>query len=396
MKILMISDVYFPRVNGVSTSINTYRTDLMALGHEVTLVVPEYPLATQQMDDARVVRLQSTQVPRDPEDRLFKLGELSRWGAKLRRTDVDVVHVQTPFAAHYAGVRIARRLGVPVVETYHTYFEHYLHHYVPLMPAAVTRAIARGFTVSQCRQVQALVSPSRQMANALRAYGVTTPIEVLPTGLPAYCYRSAEGARFRAMHGIGSQRPVALFVGRVAHEKNIDFLLRMLRDLRQRIPDVLLIIAGEGPAEAHVRRLANDLGLRLNILFLGYMDRQTTLLDCYRAADVFVFSSRTETQGLVLIEALAQGTPVVSTAVMGTADVMAQVEGGLVAEESVPQFSAAVAKILQDHAVRADLSAKARRDAQRWSSRHFAEQLARLYAQIVDDEPELSSSVTVS
>ena len=205
-------------------------------------------------------------------------------------------------------------------------------------------------------------------------------------------YRAGNGARFRAAHGIGQHRPVALFVGRVAHEKNIDFLLHMLRDLRQRVPDVLLIVAGEGPAETHLKKLADELGLKLNILFIGYMDRQTTLLDCYRAADAFVFASRTETQGLVLIEALAQGTPVVSTAIMGAADVMAQVEGGIVVRENIEEFSTAVARVMRDPELRAQLSAKARVDAERWSSRHFAERLVRLYGKVVDTEPDFRTT----
>jgi glycosyltransferase involved in cell wall biosynthesis len=166
----------------------------------------------------------------------------------------------------------------------------------------------------------------------------------------------------------------------------------MLRDLRQRVPDVLLIVAGEGPAETHLKKLADELGLKLNILFIGYMDRQTTLLDCYRAADAFVFASRTETQGLVLIEALAQGTPVVSTAIMGTADVMAQVEGGIVVRENIEEFSTAVARVMRDPELRAQLSAKARVDAERWSSRNFAERLVWLYGKVVDTEPDFRTT----
>jgi glycosyltransferase involved in cell wall biosynthesis len=187
MRILMLSDVFFPRVNGVSTSIQTFRSDLQALGHKVTLVAPEYRSgagAAAAADPLDTVRSPSRGVPRDPEDRLLKWRPLMRWAETLRPDDVDVIHIQTPFVAHYAGLRLARRFGCPVVETYHTYFEHYFHHYVPAVPAPVTRALARRMTVAQCHAVQAVVSPSRQMADALRAYGVTTPIEVLPTGLP--------------------------------------------------------------------------------------------------------------------------------------------------------------------------------------------------------------------
>ncbi|MFZ9994420.1 MAG: glycosyltransferase [Steroidobacteraceae bacterium] len=384
MRILMLSDVFFPRVNGVSTSIQTYRTDLLALGHECLLVAPEYPGADHSSHVEPMQRIPSRQVPRDPEDRLFKWRALMDWADRLQPEDVDVVHIQTPFVAHYAGVKIARRLGAPVVETYHTYFEHYLHHYVPALPTSLMQYMARRFTVSQCHDVQAVISPSRQMADALRAYGVRTPIEVLPTGLPPGCFAHGNGSRFRADHGIAAQRPMALFVGRVAHEKNIDFLIRMLEALRVRVPDVLLVIAGEGPAQSHIRQLVAEAGLSEHVKFMGYMDRATTLLDCYRAADVFVFASRTETQGLVLLEALAQGTPVVSTAVMGTVDVLQGVQGGIVVPEDVELFADATACVLRDPALRETLSAHAREDAARWSSKVMAERLLRLYEGVIE------------
>jgi 1,2-diacylglycerol 3-alpha-glucosyltransferase len=379
MRILMISDVYFPRVNGVSTSIQTYRADLLGLGHEVTLVVPEYPAAGRVSDDADIVRLPSRRVPRDPEDRAMSSRALVALAPRLRQRRYDLVHVQTPFVAHYAGLALARQLNLPVVESYHTYFEHYLHHYVPALPAGLMRWFARRFTVAQCGAVRAVIAPSLQMADALRAYGVKTPIEVLPTGLPPASFEPGDGPRFRARQRIPSQRPVALFVGRVAHEKNIDFLIRMLADLQNRVPDILLIIAGEGPAEQHLRRLVEQLGLGSSVLFIGYMDRARDLPDCYAAADAFVFASRTETQGLVLLEALAQGTPVVSTAVMGTVDVLAGALGAVVVAEQVPAFASAVADVVMEPERRAALSRAAIDDARRWSSRGMAQRLVAFY-----------------
>lgn len=391
MRILMLSDVFFPRVNGVSTSIQTYRTDLTAIGHEVTLVAPRYG---SEGDESGIVRLPSRAVPRDPEDRLMRWGALTEFAKTLRPDTVDIIHIQTPFLAHYAGVRLARRLGAPLVETYHTYFEHYLHHYVPGLPAAITRAVARRFTVSQCASVQAVISPSRQMASALRDYGVTTPIEVVPTGLPPACYAPGNGARFRSAQGIAAERPMALFVGRVAHEKNIDFLLDMLPALRARVPNVLLVIAGEGPAESHLRQQVSIRGLSEHVKFIGYLDRSSALLDCYRSADAFVFASRTETQGLVLLEAMAQGTPVVSTAVMGTADVLAGCRGAVVVPEESQAFAEKIARVLQSPAYRQHLSELARQDAERWSSRHFAERMSRLYEMAIESDFDRQRAVT--
>ncbi len=376
----MVSDVCFPRVNGVSTSIATFRDSLHEQGHHTTLIAPAYPGATA--DEPGLLRIPSRAVPRDPEDRLMSRRAIGRLAPSLAAGDYDVVHVHTPFVAHYAGVALARRLGVPVVETYHTFFEEYLHHYVPLLPRALTRRLARVASVSQCRAVDALVVPSRQMLGRLRDYGITTRAEVLPTGIDLGRFRGGDGAAFRVRHGIPATRPVLVHISRVAHEKNIDFILHALVRVREAIVDVLLVIAGEGPALHHLRALVARLGLGAHVLFVGYLDRATTLLDCYKAGDAFVFASRTETQGLVLLEALALGVPVVSTAVMGTVDVLAGVRGARVAPDEVEGFAASVVQVLADPALRATLAAAAPQDAAAWSAGAMALRLAALYAEL--------------
>jgi hypothetical protein len=111
----MISDVYFPRINGVSTSIQTFRRDLAALGHEVDLIAPRYPSSGE--DDPRIQRVASRYLPFDPEDRIMSRQEILRLSDALRRERFDLVHIQTPFVAHYAGVELSRRLGLPRLET---------------------------------------------------------------------------------------------------------------------------------------------------------------------------------------------------------------------------------------------------------------------------------------
>ncbi len=384
MRILMVSDVAFPRVNGVSTSIQTFRSDLQALGHHCTLIAPAYPLASPG-DDSDVIRVPSRGVPRDPEDRFMSRRAVLKLLPRLRATQFDIIHAQTPFVAHYAAVALGRALGIPVVETYHTYFEHYLHHYVPALPSALMRWLARRFTLSQCAAVAAVISPSRPMAEALRAYGVSSRIDILPTGLDPGRFAAADGLRFRRQHGIGDRTPLALFVGRVAHEKNIDFLLRMFVPVKAIRPDALLLIAGEGPAVQHCQQLAARLQLDSSVKFIGYLERNSELLDCYRAADAFVFASRTETQGLVLLEALAQGTPVVSTAVMGTADVLAGTKGAVVVDEHEDRFAAAVLSVIGDPDKRAELAEMAVEDARRWSSAAMANRLCTLYADVIEN-----------
>jgi glycosyltransferase involved in cell wall biosynthesis len=270
------------------------------------------------------------------------------------------------------------------VATYHTLFEEYLHHYVPLLPRVLGAKLARRFTRSQCAQLSAIVAPSEPMRALLLDYGVRSRIEVIPTGLPADRFVPGDGRRFREHFGIAPDRPLLLYVGRVAFEKNIEFLLHSFVALRSSRPDALLAIAGEGPAREHLRALSLRLGIAQDVLFIGYLDRERTLLDCYAAADVFVFASRTETQGLVLLEALAQGRPVVATSHFGTASILQPGCGARVAPDRPDAFARSVLDILEDPARAAKLSAQARSYAQGWSSGLMASRLAQLYRERID------------
>ena len=382
MRVLMISDVYFPRINGVSTSIQTFRRDLAALGQQVDLLAPAYP-GRADADEEGILRIASRYLFFDPEDRMMSARAIRSQLPELRRRRYDLVHIQTPFVAHYLGLRIARELDVPVVETYHTHFEEYLYHYLPWLPATWLRGAARRFTRSQCNQVDAVVVPSTPVLDALAAYGVATPMQIIPTGLDLDRFQAGDGARFRRQHGIPPDRPVLAHVGRVAHEKNIDFLLQVLQRVRETLPDVLLMIVGEGPARRHLERLGERLGLGQNLLFVGYLDRERELLDCYRAGNAFVFASRTETQGLVLLESMALGVPVVALAEMGTKDILGPARGALVADDDIGDFADKVLRLLQEPDLRAELSADALAYVETWSGPALAQRLLDLYRSLL-------------
>jgi glycosyltransferase involved in cell wall biosynthesis len=390
VRILFISDVYFPRVNGVSTSIQTFRRELAALGHETALVAPAYP--ARHADEPGTVRIPSRRVPLDPEDRAMRWLHLRQVHRRLAGERFDLVHIHTPFVAHYAGLSLARRWGVPAVATYHTLFEEYLFHYVKLAPRGAMRALARRFSRAQCNALDAVAVPSVAMRDTLARYGVAAPLAIVPTGIRLPEFAGGDGARFRARHGIDRGRPVALFVGRVAFEKNIDFLLRMLVRVRRDVPDVLLLVCGEGPAERPLARLAAALGLGDSVRFVGYLDRATELLDCYRAADVFVFASRTETQGLVLLEAMTLGVPVVAIAVMGTRDILAPGKGVLVPDDDERDFAAAVATVLRGANVRARLGEQAAEYAKTWTAPATARKLEAFYREVLERTSAVAAS----
>jgi glycosyltransferase involved in cell wall biosynthesis len=379
MHILMISDVYFPRINGVSTSIESFRHALAEQDIEVRVVAPAYP--APHADDEHITRVPARQVPFDPEDRLMH-GKALRHALSNGTQPFDLVHVQTPFAAHYAGLRHARHKHLPCIATYHTHFEEYLHNYVPALPKRALRAFARTFARRQCNTLDAVVVPSSAMQDTLAGYGVTAPLHRVPTGIPVEHFGAEcrpASADFRMRFDIAADAPIALFVGRAAHEKNIGFLLDALPHALQRMPALVLVIAGEGPALPALRRQAAAQGIAANVRFVGYLDRLRELPACYAAADLFVFASRTETQGLVLLEAMAAGLPVLAFAALGTREIVEPRRGALPAPQEAPAFGNAMASLIEDPQRRKAMSLSARAFASEWTTEACARRLADVY-----------------
>lgn len=382
MNILLISDVYFPRVNGVSTSIRTFTQQLQKMGHSVHLIAPDYGIATE--DEAWITRIPARSIYFDPEDKLMKYSEVQKLSSQLQAMQFDCLHIHTPFIAHYAGLKLAKQLNIPVIETYHTFFEDYLHHYLPWIPQVAARGMARFISKKQCNQVDAIVAPSQPMLDVLRGYGVDTQAEVIATGLQTSSFNPADGNLFRKKHGIAPERPMMLYVGRVAHEKNIGFLLVVAKLLSDVMPEVLLVIAGEGPALSSLHALVKAHNIEKNVQFIGYLDRDTELNSCYKAADVFVFASKSETQGLVILEAMAQGTPVVAIAELGTASILVEGQGALIAPENESEFVQKVHSLLINPQRRQHLGESARDYAQKkWSSATQAERMIKCYTMVI-------------
>ncbi len=408
MHVLMVSDVYFPRINGVSTSIQTFHATLARLGVRVTIVAPDYPGTDREADadaaalhawdspsGAGIIRLPSRAVPLDPEDRLMRWSSLADLDRRLASTDFDLVHVQTPFAAHYAGLRLARARGIPCIATYHTHFEEYLFHYIRFLPRAALRYFARGLARHQCNALNAIVVPSQPMATTLRDYGISRPLHVIATGLPESQFLRGDGKRFRQTWNIAPERKLALFVGRAAFEKNIGFLLEMTALARRQRPNLMLVIAGEGPALPALRRQAAALGIEEHVRFVGYLPREGSLRDCYAAADVFTFASLTETQGLVLLEAMAIGLPVLAIPALGAAEIITPARGAIPAAETPEGFAEQLVALLNRPTKLLTMADEAITFAREWDTETQGVRLAALYRQLLRAPLEVGDAHTV-
>jgi glycosyltransferase involved in cell wall biosynthesis len=391
-----VSDVYFPRINGVSRSIQVLRQALHNQGHKTTLVAPAYDHLQTVILDTRenILRIPASKIPFDPEDRYMKSRFLKKALDYLLEegNEFDLIHIHTPFQAHKYGIKWVKQLNIPVIETYHTYFEEYFHCYIPFLPRPFLSWVARAITRHQCKELDQLIVPSSPIKQVIESYGINTPASIIPTGLNNDDFFPGNGEVFKEYFEIDMNRPVIMYVGRIAHEKNIEFLLNVTRNLIDYHPDILFVIAGEGPAVTSLSHRCVELKISRNVKFVGYLSRKNMLRHCYAAADIFVFASRTETQGLVLLEAMAQGVPVVSTAKLGTKDILVDNKGCLIADEVIDDFSSKILCLLKNQDKHHQLGLSAKLHAAEYSADNMSDEVASLYSDVITEKNALPLS----
>jgi glycosyltransferase involved in cell wall biosynthesis len=382
LKIALVTDTYFPRINGVSTSTQIFAEEYIKLGHEVHIYAPEFPNSMDEGGHLHIHRFPSLYLFFDPEDRLG----IPAWDKKLVQHFIaekfDIVHTQTPFTIGGPAVKWARKSGAKVVHTYHTLFAAYTEHYLWFLPKAFGIWYAKTASRRYCNSCDLLITPSTEMRDVLLGYDVTKPIEVIPTGIRLERFVGKNGNRFRELKDYKPEDKLLLFMGRVAEEKNIDFLLRVVNNLRSRVPNLKFLIAGEGAAKKRLEKMVVDMVMEDCVHFAGYLSKEDWR-DCYAAADLFVFASITETQGLVVTEAMAASTPVVAVAEMGIKDVMASGKGGLVTRLDEKEFTEAVYRMLTDKALYDQKKSETLAEADKWSSTSMAKRMLNAYEKLL-------------
>lgn len=339
MKIAMMTNNYKPFIGGVPISIERLTAGLRNMGHEVVVFAPSYKNMEQEEGVVRYHSLiksvcKGAAVPNglDPViERTFRSGNF------------DVVHVHHPMVIGRTALHLSEKYHVPIVFTYHTRYEQYLHYLGISCMKDVIPAYIRAFA-SKC---DGMIAPTPGMKEYLESIGVETPITVLPTGISAGGFWLEE----KKVHDlreklIGNKKYLFCTVARLAKEKNIEFLLESLSlRKRQGKGDFRLVLIGEGPEGVHLKKYAEQLELNEEVIFAGKLPNCEIKNYC-AAADFFLFASTSETQGIVLLEAMAAGTPVLAVNATGTRDIVKNGENGFLIEESVPDFAQKLERIL--------------------------------------------------
>lgn len=372
MKIAFFTEVYLPILNGVVVSIQTYRKALEDSGHEVFIFTPGFKHVEKEKN---VFRFYSAPYPSKTDYRLCFPYPSSVFRS-LYDIQPDIIHTHTPFFTGYYGRNASRKLKVPFVFTFHTQYWEYAH-YIPLPQKPVRRA-AMNWSRVFCNWCDGIVAPSRKIKEVLQELNVSPPIETIPTGIFPDEIINARDERVLEKYKIPQNKFLLMATGRLAKEKNFSFLLSALAPLLQENAGAHLVVIGGGPEEEPLKHLRRELLMDERVTFTGQLPKKEVLKILHHGS-LFVFASKTETQGIVILEAMAAGLPVVALKATGVDEVVENGKQGYLCEESPELFREKVSSLLNSDEKRKGMSAAAQEKAKLYSADVLSKTLVSFY-----------------
>lgn len=380
MNIGLFTETFTPEISGVVSSIETLREALEKRGHKVYVFTASRPDAAIA---AGVLRLPSMPflLLRSHRFAVVYTPKAARFVGKVK---LDVIHTHTEFSLGLFGKLMGLTFGIPVVHTYHTMYKDYTHYVTKGHFNRASQDIVKLFSRSFCSGCSIIVAPSEKVAQLLISYGVKRPIRIVPSGLRIDRFMAAaldqsSRERSRTEFGIPPETPLLVFVGRVAKEKSIGMLLEAMPLILHKVPNAKLLIVGDGPEKIHLEEQAQRLGLAERVIFGGSRP-WNDIPDCYRAGDIFVSASATETQGLTVLEAMAAGVPVLARNDPSYASMIDDGVSGLLFETAAELAELSV-KLFNDKPYSDSLAEAASKAVKQFSSEEFGKTLEDIYKQ---------------
>ena len=378
MKIAMFTNTYLPHVGGVARSVKTLEDGCRRHGHEVRVIAPEFEGMDESPDVLRLPAIQHF----NGSDFSVRLPSPNVIHDFIEDFGPDIIHSHHPFLLGDAALREAWKMQVPIIFTHHTLYERYTH-YVPLDSPALKRVAIQLATeyANLCNQA---IAPSESIARLLRERGVTTPIEAIPTGIDTGFFAAGNGRRFREKAGIPRDARVIGHVGRLAKEKNLVFLAEAVAICLKHDPRAVFLVVGDGDDRGEMLEILRQQTGGQRIHAAGKQSG-TDLADAYAAMDCFAFASQTETQGLVLAEAMAAGKPVVALDGPGVREIVKDGGNGLLlgGHASAAEFAAALGSIIHQPELSQLCSQNARETAQDYGAERCVRRMLHCYEQLI-------------
>ncbi len=380
MKIGFFTDSYLPMRDGVTTSVETCARALEQRGHEIYIIAPRQPGYKDKRKN--IYRLTSIKFVNTPEVRwALQLPEKSL--LQVFKIDFNIIHGHSGGGVTLIGLQIARAKGIPYVGTYHTLFSHYTHYFFNgkiIRPRMIE--LTSKFIGNLCDY---LIAPTERVKKELISYGVTKPINVLPNGIDVENYKNVEKGFLRKKTKISHDKKILLYIGRLGKEKSVDFLIQTFKLIHEHHHNTALVIVGDGPEKQNLKNIAETLHLNGDVYFLGEI-AHITIPKVYADADVFVFASQTETQGMVILEAFASGLPVVAVDDDVFKNVIESNKNGYLVKKDTGEFAKKVLHIITNKIIYKKFSHQASQSASKFSVETTAFYLEKLYEKLIEEK----------
>ena len=372
MKIGIFTNVYKPVINGVVNSISALKQGLEELGHEVYIFAPKHP--HYKDNEKRIFRIESIKLSSKEKYRLSL--PIFRKSSNIIKK-LDIIHTQHPFVMGNYASFFADIYNKPLIFTHHTQYEKYTH-YIPF-EQEITKKFTRWIVKDYADKCNCVIAPSESIKKMLLKQGIKSRIEVIPTGINLDIFGNPNREIIRKRYNLVPEQKLLLYAGRIAKEKNIEFLLYAFRNILNKRPNTYLMLVGKRNHKNYLVNIIKKFNLQTSVFLVGHSN---AVQNYYGAADLFVFSSTTETQGLVLVEAMAAGTPVVAVDAPGVREVI-NGKNGFMVRESIKEFSEKVIKVLDDNKLREKMSQNARKTATNYSISKMSRKMLKVYKSVL-------------
>lgn len=395
MRIGLFTDTYPPFINGVSTSVLMLKQGLEKLGNQVFVVTVNNDSFSYK-EEENVLRIPG--VPIGIFD--YRLTSLYPLKAKkiIKEWNLDVIHTHTEFGIGSFARLISKQYNIPLVHTYHTMYEEYVHYITRGYFDGASKKLVEYLTLFLCdKTIDELIVPTQKTYDLFKEkYRVKRDVHIIPTGIDVTRFYKENVSRKEVLElkndlGISRSNFVILYVGRVAKEKSIDFLINNLKYIVKKIPKAMLVIVGDGPDMKELMELTDKNKLNKNVIFVGKVPWEE-VPKYYQMADVFVTSSTTETQGLTVIEAMAASKPVVAVKDESFELVITDKQDGLFFTNET-EYRELIYKLYKENKYRQNIAKQARISANNYSAEVYARRVLEVYKSVVNKDTNLFRKV---
>lgn len=399
MKVGMFTNYYTPSKGGIETSVINLCKGLNQAGHETFVFAPEYPNYADK--EKNIFRYKSIHFNYGgyfyiiPIIFGFKSGPgaepfyiiptpfSSKMDSVVENLKLDIIHSHQPYSLGNEALRLAKKLNIPLVFTYHIRYEDYCH-YIPFIPKSISQKYIRKITTKYSNKCDVVIAPSTAIKKLLVDHQVKSPISVIPSGIDIdnFAKNSGQREKTREKYQIKDGDIALITACRLTEEKNVEFLVKSFGRIKSLCKSVKFLIVGDGAVRKKLEQIAKNLGIKDSIIFTGLADKKE-IINLYQASDIFIFASLTETQGLVAVEAMASGLPVTAIKASGIEDMVQSGEDGILTGNSIDEFTGAVIKVINDKSLREELSKRAKINSKKFTIEIWTEKIVKLYQSLL-------------